>query len=141
MNWDAMQETLEKISKVCKEFADQYEEEIIELIRKENADPEECLQQELVFELLDHVNGIVHMEEYLKKPVVKEGVLSLSEDGDLLLDGERVPMMKEIEVFYFNEECGHEVWTKTYSCGAKEPHLIGLKKSVEINGMRARIRE
>lgn len=141
MNWDAMKEDLKQVKKANEEFYEKYGEEFVKILRDEQADAEGCLKQELLFELLDHVQGLCHMADYLDKKVAKEGKLSRSENGEILFNGERLPLMKEIEVYVYEENCRHEVWTVTYVCGVEKPYLAGLNKEMEINGIPARIRE
>lgn len=141
MNWEMLKEDLKKVKQVNEEFAKKYEAEGMEFLRRNDVTADEGLQQELLFELLDHARGLCHVAKYMDKKVTREGVLNRGKDGQILFNGEVVPIMKEIEVYYMEEGWAHEVWTRTYVSGGKDPYLVGLDRSTEVRGMKARIRE
>lgn len=141
MNEKAITAEIDKLNESGLKFLAACEDEILEFLRAEETTAEEGLQKDIFLELMEHIYGIRHIAEYMKKDVAMEGVLSRNEKGDILFDGEILPLMKEIEVLVYEEEAEHEVWTRTFVGGADRKYLVGLNRNCEISGMHARIRE
>lgn len=140
MELKQLAEQMQDLLRECNGFLDGQEKSIVEFLRKEKITAEENLQKEILFELLDNIHGVCHTADYMKKNVVKEGVLGRNEDGEIVLDGEALPLMTEIEVFLHDKESGQDIWTKVFVGGAGRRYLIGLKKDQELSGLKARMR-
>lgn len=121
-------------------FLTQYEEMIVEFLRKKEITAEESLQKEILFEILDNIHGLCHGIDYMEMEVRKEGVLGRSEDGEITLDGEILPLMTEVEILFHDNEMGQDVWTRCFVGGSGKRYLVGLKKDLELNGLKARMR-
>jgi len=67
-------------------------------------------------------------------------VLGRSEDGEITLDGEILPLMTEVEILFHDNEMGQDVWTRCFVGGSGKRYLVGLKKDLELNGLKARMR-
>ena len=131
---------MKKLKEVGEAFLRDNEEKIVDFLRKEEMTAEECLQKEILFELLDHVHGICYVTEYMKKEIVKEGVLVSNSAGEITFDGEILPIVREIEVYIHDEDLKQEIWTKTFVGGVREKYLVGLGKDLDVTGLKARMR-
>lgn len=76
MELKQVSEEMKKLKEASEAFLRDNEEKLVDFLRKEEMTAEECLQKEILFEMLDHVHGICHVAEYMKKEIVKEGVLA-----------------------------------------------------------------
>lgn len=133
-------EEIAKLSEAGAKFLEMCEEEVLKCMRSESKTSEESLQKEFLFELMDHVYGIRHITEYMNKQIIKEGILDRNEAGEIVMDGEVLPLMAEIEVLVYDEDAGMEVWTRVFVGGSGRRYLVGVNKDREIRGIHARIR-
>lgn len=101
---------------------------------------ENSLQSEILLELLDHVRGICRIQDYCNKKIVKNGTLTRNKDGKIMLDGEELSLMTELEVYVYDELKESFGWTRTFVGGAEKVYLVGLGKDYELNGLPARVR-
>ena len=140
MELKQVSEEMKKLQEAGEAFLKDNEEKIIDFLRKEEMTAEECLQKEILFELLDHVYGICHVAEYMKKEIVKEGGLIRNSAGEITFNGEVLPLIREIEVYIHDEDLKQEVWTKTFVGGVRKKYLVGLGKDLDVTGLKARMR-
>lgn len=143
MDFKTSAEMIEKLNRAGQEWIETYREEAAEFLKKEETSPEENLQKEIILELMEHIYGINHIAEYLKRVKVRDGFLERDEEGEIRFNGEILPLMTELEVYIFDEFMEREIWTRTYVGGVKkeQKYLVGLDRMMEIKGIRARIRE
>lgn len=142
MELRTMEEMLEKLDRVGKEFLKLHREKIAELLRTEEISAEDSLKREMLVELVGHVDGICHIVEYMKKTEVRTGILERDENGEICFNGEVLPFMTELEVYVPDELTGNKVWTRAY-VGELEKNnkiLVGLDRHKEIKNIPARIR-
>lgn len=135
---------LQEIKKANEKFLLQEKEEILELILKENVTAEEALQQEIMSELLDKIQRINHVIQYLEKNTTLEGILSRDAKDNILFSGKIMPPMRELEIYVYDELREKMVWTRTFvsiATDEENPYLVGLGHGLDIDGIRARIRE
>lgn len=140
MDLKRIAEEIMKVNDAGAEFLAENEDEIFDFIKADEMTPEENLQKELLLELLDHIYGIRHTMEYMKKDVVIEGDLGWNERGEIVLAGKVIPHMTEVEVYVYDKALEQEVWTKTFVGGASRRYLVGLSRDLNIDGLHARIR-
>ena len=133
-------EEMKELREAFEAFLNGNEEKIVNFLRTEEMTAEESLQKEVLFELLDHVHGICHVAEYMKKEIMREGILARNGAGEITFDGEILPMVKEIEVYIRDEDLEQEVWTKTFVGGVRKKYLVGLGKDLDVTGLKARMR-
>lgn len=140
MDLKQLAEKMQSLKEAGEVFLKQNEDDIVEFLRKEEITAEESLQKEILFEVLDNIHGICHVAEYMEKGVVKEGVLGRSNDGEITLGEEELPLMTELEVCLYDEDLGEKIWTRAYVGGSEKRYLVGVKKDQELNGLKARMR-
>lgn len=140
MDLKQVAEKMQGLKEAGEAFLEQYEDGLVEFLRKEDVTAEESLQKEVLFELLDNIHGIRHVAEYMAKDVCREGVIGRNGAGDITLNGEILPLMTEVEVFIYDEVLEKEVWTRAYVGGNEKRYLVGLKKDQELDGLKARMR-
>ena len=68
-------------------------------------------------------------------------MLHQRKDGELEFEGQCLPLMTELEVLTYDEELGHEIWTRTYVGGTQRKYLVGMKKRICDMPVMVRIRE
>lgn len=140
MDLKKVAEEILKLNEAGAEYLAEHEDEIFDFIKSDEMTPEENLQKEILLELLDHIYGIRHIREYMMKDVAKEGILDKNEKGDIVLNGEVIPLMTEVEVFVYDKAMEQEIWTKTFVGGAGRRYLVGISRNLDIRGLHARIR-
>lgn len=124
-------------------FFDNNEEALLRLLEKETVTPEEALLQEILLELNDKMKRVSQLITYMGSKIEHEGILSRDTNGDILLDGIKIPLMQEFEIFLYQEELNRYVWTRTLIRPFAPdglPRLAGVEKNRDINGIRARMR-
>lgn len=141
MDMKAVASQVQNINKAGEKFLERYEDVLTELLRKKEITSEESLQREILIELTEHIYGIRHIAEYLEKTEFRMGVVDRSENGEIVFNGEELPLMTELEVFVWDELSKQDVWTRVFVGGIDRKYLVGLKKNREIKGIPARIRE
>lgn len=140
MELKQLAEKMQGLKEAGEAFLTQYESQIVEFLRKEEITAEESLQKEILFELLDNIHGICYVTDYMGKDVAREGILGRNEDGEIVMDGEVLPLMTEVETFLHDEDLKQDIWTRAYVGGNKRRYLVGLKKDQELDGLKARMR-
>lgn len=140
MDLNAMASHVRKMNASCEKFLKQYEGVLNDLLRKKDITAEESLQREILIELTEHIYGIRHIAEYLEKTGFRLGVVNRDSEGEIVFDGEILPLMTELEVHVLDELTGNKVWTRVFVGGIDKKYLVGLKKSFEIREIPARIR-
>ncbi len=113
---------------------------MITFMLAEEATAENSLKEELFLELFDRIRKMCEIEEYLKKPIVKEGILARDEADEIVLDGDVLPAMTELEVFVYDEFKETFVWTRAFVGESDRKYLVGVGKDYDLNGVPARIR-
>ena len=140
MELKQLAEKMKDLNEACRNVLAANEEEMITFLRKDNVTAEECLQKEILFELLDNIHGVQHMLKYMGSDVTREGLLGRDEKGEITFDGEILPLMTEVEVYAYDEELEQEIWTRGYVGGSRKRFLVGLDRDLELIGMKARMR-
>jgi len=140
MDMNALASQVRKMNEEGEQFLKQYEVVINELLRKKDISAEESLQREILIELTEHIYGIRHIVEYLEKTGFRLGVVNRDSEGEIVFDGEILPLMTELEVYVQDELTGNKVWTRVFVGGVDKKYLVGLKKNFEIREIPARIR-
>ncbi len=141
MDHKKLADELGKLKEAVARFRGGCGESILSYLREDTQSPEDGLKKELLLELMDHIYGIQHLVEYMGKEVVRHGVLRRGAHGEILFDGEELRVMQEIEVLVTHAERGCETWTRSYVGGSgSHRFLVGVDRSLEIDGMRARMR-
>ena len=140
MDMNALASQVRKMNEEGEQFLKQYEVVINELLRKKDISAEESLQREILIELTEHIYGIRHIADYLEKTGFRLGVVNRDSEGEIVFDGEILPLMTELEVYVRDEITGNKVWTRVFVGGVDKKYLVGLKKNSEIREIPARIR-
>ncbi|MDO5406915.1 MAG: hypothetical protein Q4F28_06255 [Eubacteriales bacterium] len=136
-------EELQAVRKANDEFLKEYHSEVQQLEPDGTLTAEESLEQEMLFEVIDKMERMNRVIDYWGRKPEKEGVISRGADGTIQLDGTPVPALEEFEVLLYDKDMGQEIWTRTYvsfALAGETPCLVGLDKSVDVNGLRARLR-
>lgn len=132
---------IQKMNEAGEIFLKQYEDVLGELFRKTELTDEESLEREILLELTEHIYGIRHIADYLNKGGCRIGTVQKNADGEIVFNGEVLPIMTELEVYVKDEFTNRDVWTRVFVGGIEQKYLVGLKKNAEINRIPARIRE
>lgn len=133
-------EKIHSLKMDCDIFLKENKEAIIEFMRKKDITAEENLEKEILFELLDAVNGICHAADYMAAEVTAEGFLGRDQNGEITFENKVLPLMSEIEVYLYDEDAGMDVWTRVFVGGKEKRYLVGIGKDYDIIGLKARIR-
>ena len=140
MDMNALASQVRRINAEGERFLKQYEEVVNDLLTRKEISAEESLQREILIELTEHIYGIRHIAEYLEKTGFRLGVVNRDSEGEIVFDGEILPLMTELEVYVLDELTGNKVWTRVFVGGIDKKYLVGLKKNFEIREIPARIR-
>lgn len=133
-------EKIHSLKTDCDIFLKENKEAIIEFMRKKDITAEENLEKEILFELLDAVNGICHAADYMAAEVTAEGFLGRDQNGEITFENKVLPLMSEIEVYLYDEDAGMDVWTRVFVGGKEKRYLVGIGKDYDIIGLKARMR-
>lgn len=140
MDMNALASQVRRINAEGERFLKQYEEVVNDLLTRKEISAEESLQREILIELTEHIYGIRHIADYLEKTGFRLGVVNRDSEGEIVFDGEILPLMTELEVYVRDEITGNKVWTRVFVGGVDKKYLVGLKKNSEIREIPARIR-
>ena len=140
MDMNALASQVRRINAEGERFLKQSEEVVNDLLTRKEISAEESLQREILIELTEHIYGIRHIAEYLEKTGFRLGVVNRDSEGEIVFDGEILPLMTELEVYVLDELTGNKVWTRVFVGGIDKKYLVGLKKNFEIREIPARIR-
>jgi len=143
MDTETLFADLQLVKEANDNFSQKHGEEILQIVEKEDMTAEESLIQEILLELSEKMERVSQIIEYLGMEITEEGMLNSDDNGTILFNGKKLPLMKEIEVYIHDEELQRNIWTRTFisiSDDGEFPYLAGLDQRLEINRMRARIR-
>lgn len=107
----------------------------------ETDEAEENLRQEILCELREHIRYVRLLTEYMKKDIVKTGIVDRNEAGEITIDGIVLPLMTELEVLVYDRDLGKNVWTRVFVGGSRRRYLVGLDRKCNVRGIPGRIRE
>ena len=85
-------------------FSQKHGEEILQIVEKEDMTAEESLIQEILLELSEKMERVSQIIEYLGMEITEEGMLNSDDNGTILFNGKKLPLMKEIEVYIHDEQ-------------------------------------
>ncbi len=137
-------EELQEVKRTDEEFLKRRKGEIVGMLAEDNVTAEESLQQEILMELIDKMNRVSQLIQYLGTVRVWTGTLSRDKKGNILFNGEIMPPLTEFEVCLQDNYREKVVWTRTFvslAGAGEEPYLVGLGRKLKIDGIRARIRK
>lgn len=140
MNYDEILEGLAEVKKLNKSFLQKYEVEIMKFILQDNKTAEESLKEELLFEILTKIKRVTDEIDYFGKKTLLMGVLSKNEDGIILFNNEKLPMVQTLEVYLYDYVSASYAWTKCFVSCREPNYLVGIDRNIEIDGLKARIR-
>lgn len=136
-------EELQEIRDAGERFLMRREDEILHFLVKTDVTAEEALRQEILSELLDKIQRVDRLIQYLEKNRIQMGRLKRNPRGKILFNADIMPPMQEFEVYVYDKEIGRAVWTRTFvsiTADKEIPYLVGLGRQLEIDGLIARIR-
>ena len=119
---------------------EKYEDVIVDTLRKNRVDADESLRRDILFDILQHTQALCDVVDYMQKEVVREGILGHDAEGNILMDGEILPLMTEVEVYIFDTIIEQDIWTRAFVGGSTERYLVGLDRDIETDGRKVRIR-
>lgn len=140
MNLKLLAEKMKDVDRECRIFLEKNEKELLDFLRREDVTAEECLQKEIVFQLLDGIHGVESNLEYVRKDVIREGILGRDKNGEITFNGEILPLMTELEVYVYDDVANQEIWTRVYVGGRQKRYLVGLDREMNLIGMKVRMR-
>ncbi len=143
MNTDALFTDLQDALLVHERIYNTWKDEIAGFVARKDATADEFLLQEILSEILEYIRRTADLIRYVGKDVCRSGELSTDSQGNILLDGQRIPPMEEFEVYLYDEIAQKMVWKRTFvtiSAQRMTPRLAGLENSMPINGVKARAR-
>ena len=141
MDFKMIAEALKDINKAGAGFLAWLDKEQPGDIRPETDFAEENLRQEILCELKEHIRYIRLLTEYMRKDIVKTGIVDRNEAGEITIDGIVLPLMTELEVLVYDCDLGRDVWTRVFVGGSRRRYLVGLDRKCNVRGIPGRIRE
>ncbi len=94
---------------------------------KNNAD--ECMLYDEFYSLFTHFDFIYSMLTYLQKPIIEEGVISVTKNGKYKLNKIRLDRNDVIEIWVYSEGMEAYLWQPIF-----------VKERKDLAGQKARIR-
>ena len=135
-----LKQDLSELESVCSRFLGKYESQLTDALNKAEMSAEESLKIDLMLELVTHLSSAQFVSSYMKKDIVKEGILRQDDDGNFTLGGTQLPPMSDVEVYVHDDELDQEVWKRVFIGGGSEKRICGLRRLDLTAGVHARIR-
>ena len=143
MNIGALLLDLREPVRVIEVFLTKWKDQIVKFLVSRDISGDEALFQEILAELMDGAQRVLHLARYLTLQIVQTGELTTDQNGNVLLNGNILPLMKEFEVCLYDSVLAKMTWTRTFvtvGLPGQAPTLAGLAPDMEINGIQARTR-
>lgn len=137
---DKMMRDLLAIKDAGRRFLDQYEDLVVREFKENPCTAEEDFQKTVLFEAVMYMTSLCDVVDYMGGNIELEGILGWDQEGNICLDGKRLPMMTELEVFAHDKHSGKNAWIRAFVGGYGTRYLVGLGRNVNPEGLRARIR-
>ena len=130
MNIGALLLDLREPVRVIEVFLTKWKDQIVKFLVSRDISGDEALIQEI-------------LARYLTLQIVQTGELTTDQNGNILLNGNILPLMKEFEVCLYDSVLDKMTWTRTFvtvGLPGQAPTLAGLAPDMEINGIQERNR-
>lgn len=137
---DKMMEDLLAIKDAGRRFLDQYEDLVVREFKENPCTAEEDFQKTVLFDAVMYMTSLCDVVDYMGGDIELEGTLSWDQEGNICLDGKRLPMMTELEVLACDKRSGKDVWIRAFVGGHGTRYLVGLGRDVNPEGLHARVR-
>nr|WP_300837752.1 hypothetical protein [uncultured Acetatifactor sp.] len=107
-------------------------------IEWDETNPNDCMLYSELFGVLQHLDYVHQVLDYLGKPISHEGILCYGGNGKYELDGIELKEGERVEVLEEDEFTNHIKWQEIYI--PYENNLKELPESLSVVGKRVRIR-
>lgn len=135
-----LKEDLSELESVCSRFLGKYESQLTDALNQGEMSAEDSLKIDLMLELVTHLSSAQFVSSYMKKDIVKEGILRRDDNGNFTLGGTQLPPMSDVEVYVHDDELDQNVWKRVFIGGGSEKRICGLRRLDLTSGVHARIR-
>ena len=135
-----LKEDLSELESVCSRFLGKYESQLTDALNQGEMSAEDSLKIDLMLELVTHLSSAQFVSSYMKKDIVKEGILRRDDNGNFTLGGTQLPPMSDVEVYVHDDELDQNVWKRVFISGGSEKRICGLRRLDLTSGVHARIR-